>query len=166
LQACRGIHYAATPSSMACMPLMVNEGTGCSAMSGDAWMAMQRRWRFRQKRKGCDSQTRSLVSHSNLSGMHFHPPACCYRILFIFSSCQRMLTRVHVSVVCLASLQTLEPCRSFAERITKNAAGQFLAWHAHYRHKRYNKSTQQLRRLKGTFVLPDFMQRKLRKAGF
>ena len=52
------------------------------------------------------------------------------------------------------------------ERIKKNAAGLFEAYHPHYRHKRYNKSTNQLRRLSGKFVLPDFMQRKLRKAGF
>ena len=57
-------------------------------------------------------------------------------------------------------------CRSFYERIKKTAAGMFIAHHPHYRHKRYNKSTNQLQRLKGTFVLPAFMQRKLRKAGF
>jgi ribosomal protein L35 len=56
--------------------------------------------------------------------------------------------------------------RSFMERIKKNAAGLFFAHHPHYRHKRYNKTKSQLNRLKGTFVLPAFMQRKLRKAGF
>jgi ribosomal protein L35 len=63
------------------------------------------------------------------------------------------------------SVCTVE-CRSFYERIKKNGAGLFTAHHPHYRHKRYNKSSNQLRRLKGKFVLPAFMQRKLRKAGF
>ena len=57
-------------------------------------------------------------------------------------------------------------CSSFAQRIKKNADGIFMAHHAHYRHKRYNKSRNQLNRLRGTFALPNFMQRKLRKAGF
>jgi ribosomal protein L35 len=57
-------------------------------------------------------------------------------------------------------------CRSFYERISKNGDGVFQAHHAHYRHKRYNKSTNQLNRLKGKFDLPNFMQKKLRKAGF
>lgn len=52
------------------------------------------------------------------------------------------------------------------ERIKKTADGMFIARHPHYRHKRYQKSTSQLNRLKGTFVLPNFLQRKLRKAGF
>eukprot|EP00892_Ulva_mutabilis_P003465 jgi/Ulvmu1/1490/UM011_0220.1 len=55
---------------------------------------------------------------------------------------------------------------SFMERIKKTANGEFIAHHPHYRHKRYQKSRSQLNRLKGTFVLPKFLQRKLRKAGF
>jgi ribosomal protein L35 len=60
----------------------------------------------------------------------------------------------------------LAACRSFLERIKKTASGLFVARHPHYRHKRYNKTKSQLNRLKGTFVLPNHMQRKLRKAGF
>ena len=47
-----------------------------------------------------------------------------------------------------------------------NGDGEYKAFHSDYSHKRSQKSAANLDRLKGTFVLPKFMQKKLRKAGF